>query len=117
MMNEHLGPDWLQRHNRLKQCCLARAVVSEDHGPPRRAVVSVGEVERLRIAEAADVFDGDREEIGRRRRGCAVLLRLGLFFLTLAHDGAVIEECSGGKTLSLIQLLPSGIPEAPLPLP
>ncbi len=109
--------DWLQRRNRLKQRRLARAVVAEDHRPMGRATVAVGEVERLRLAEAADVFDGDREEIGRRRRGGTVLVRLGLFFLTLAHDGTVTSDCAGGKTLSLIQFLPSEIPAARLPLP
>ena len=88
--------DWLKRCNRLEQRRLARPIISKNNRPLGRAVVSVGEVERLRFAEAADVFYGDREEIGGRRRGCSVLFRRGLFFLTLAHNGAVIEECAGG---------------------
>lgn len=109
--------DRLQRRNRLKQRRLPRAIVAEDHRPLSRATVTVGEVERLRFAEAADVFDGDREEIGRRRRGCAVLFRRGLFFLTLAHDVAVTADCSDSETLSIIQFLISEIPDTYHPLP
>ena len=91
-----MSQDWLQRRNRLKHRRLACPIIPKNNRPLSGAAISVREVERLRLAEAADVFDGDREEIGRRRRGCAVLFRRGLFFLTLAHDGAVIEECAGG---------------------
>ncbi len=112
-----MSQDWLQRRNRLKQRRLAGAVVAENHRPLRRATVSVGEVERLRLAEAADVFYGDREEIGGRRRGCAVLFRRGLFFLTLAHNVAVTSDGSGNETLSIIQFLISEIPGTSPPLP
>ena len=87
--------DWLKRCNRLKQRRLTRPIISKNNRPLGRTVVSVGEVERLGRAEAADVFDGDREEIGRRR-GCAVFFLLGLFFPTLAHDVAVTSDCAGG---------------------
>ena len=105
--------DRLQCHNRLEQRRLARAVVAEDDGPLGRAAFAVGEVKRLRRAEAADVFERDREEIGRRRCGRAVGFGSGsgLFFRTLAH-GAAIRDSSGKYAPCIIPFLLSWIPHS-----